>query len=85
MEISHPFHPLRGQRLQVLKRRCLSGRETLILRDPTRGTVTVLREWTDWAEPSALSVVGLPPRRFALEGLLELVKLVESLRREIDR
>jgi Family of unknown function (DUF5372) len=45
----------------------------------------VLREWTDWAEPSPLSLAGQPPRRFALERLLELVKLVESLRREVDR
>jgi uncharacterized protein DUF5372 len=62
-----------------------SGRETLILHDRTRGTLSVLREWTDWAEPSPLSLAGLPPRRFALERLLELVKLVESLRREADR
>jgi hypothetical protein len=85
VEISHPFHPLRGQRLQVLRRRRLSGRDTLIVREPTRGSgsVSVLREWTDWAEPSALSLPGAP--RLALEPLLELVKLVESLSEELDR
>jgi hypothetical protein len=69
----------------VLKTRRLSGRETLILHDPTRGTLSVLREWTDWSGLSPLSLAGLPPQRFALEGLLELVQLVESLRRELDR
>lgn len=83
-EVCHPFHPLQGQRFPVLKTRRLSGRETLILREPTRGSVSVLREWTDWAEPSVLTVPGEQPRRFALEPLLELVKLVESLSRELD-
>ena len=84
-EICHPFHPLRGQRFPVLKTRRLSGGETLILREPARGTVSVLREWTDWAQPSSVwSEPGTAPRRFALEPLLELVKLVEQLSRELD-
>src|ERR1700693_1594338 len=83
-EVCHPFHPLRGQRFPVLKTRRSSGRETLILHDPTGGTLIVRREWTDWAEPSPLSLARLPSRRFALEGLLELVKLVQRLR-ELDR
>lgn len=87
VEITHPFHPLRGKYLQVLKRRRLSGRETLIVREPTRGSgsVSVLREWTDWAEPSAQSLPGGPEQRLALEPLLDLVTLVESLTRELDQ
>ncbi|HXJ95558.1 MAG TPA: DUF5372 family protein, partial [Terriglobia bacterium] len=29
-EISHPFHPLRGQRFEVLKKRRVAGVDTLI-------------------------------------------------------
>lgn len=82
--VVHPFHPLRGQRFPVLKRRRLSGRETLIIQEPKRGSLSVLREWTDWGEPSVESVPGGPSRRFALEPLLELVQLVESLSRDLD-
>jgi hypothetical protein len=32
-EIRHPFHPLRGQRFKVLKKRRIGGVDTLILRE----------------------------------------------------
>ena len=51
-EISHPFHPLRGRRFEVLKKRRVAGVDTLILRELERGTFSVPREWTDWADPS---------------------------------
>jgi hypothetical protein len=75
-EIRHPFHPLRGQRFPVLKNRRVSGQETLILREPSRGSFAVPREWTDLADidPSCKS-----PRRLAIEPLLQLVALVEDL------
>jgi hypothetical protein len=77
-EIRHPFHPLRGQRFPVLKKRSVSGTDTLILREPSRGSFAVLREWTDLADidPSC----G-PSRRFSIVPLLELVALVEDLLR----
>jgi hypothetical protein len=70
-----------------LKRRRLSGRETLLVREPSggSGSVSVLREWTDWAEPSALVLSEGTVRRLALEPLLELVTLVESLHGGLDR
>ena len=78
-EIRHPFHPLRGQRLEVLKERCVSGVDTLILRELERSTTTVPSEWTDWAVPSPDESVGSPPRRLDAESLFELAILVEQL------
>jgi len=85
-EVRHPFYPLKGQRFPVLKTRRVGGTETLILREPTRGSIAVRREWTDWdvaGEPA------MPPRQLAFESLLELAKLVDDLRHpvpvEIDR
>jgi hypothetical protein len=37
-EICHPFHPLRGQRFPVLKKRRIAGNDTLILRGLDCGT-----------------------------------------------
>ncbi|MBI4876358.1 MAG: hypothetical protein HY822_17110 [Acidobacteria bacterium] len=62
-EIRHPFHPLRGQRFEVLKERRLAGVDTLILCEVERGTFSVAREWTDWADPSLYDSLGLPPQR----------------------
>src|SRR5262247_1123375 len=60
-EIRHPFHPLRGQRFEVLKKRRVAGVDTLILRELERGSFSVAREWTDWADPTPYESLRLPP------------------------
>jgi hypothetical protein len=80
-EIRHPFHPLRGQRFQILKARRIAGTDTFLLRELDRGTFSVAREWTDWADPSPYSSLGSPPRRLDAGRLFELAALVEQLTR----
>ena len=79
-EIRHPFHPLRGQRFQVLKERRTAGIDTLLLRalDLGSGTFSIAREWTDWGNPSTYGV-GLPERRLDADSLFELASLLEQL------
>src|SRR2546427_8527038 len=74
-EIRHPFHPLRGRRFQVLKARRTAGIDTLLLRELDRGSFSVAREWTDWADPS----LGLPPQRLEAGSLFELATLLAQL------
>ena len=78
-EIVHPFHPLRGGRFEVLKKRRRAGVDTLILRELERGTLSIPREWTDWADPSPYDSVSLTPHRLAAEYLFELVALLDAL------
>ena len=78
-EIRHPFHPLRGQRFEVLKVRRIAGIDTLLLRELDRGTFSIAREWTDWADPSPYDSLGLPPRRLDADLLFELGALLERL------
>ena len=78
-EIRHPFHPLLGQRFPVLKTRRVAGVDTLILRELERGTFSIARAWTDWAEVSPYDSLGVPLSRFNVDLLLELVKLLEQL------
>src|SRR5262245_19719184 len=77
-EIRHPFHPLRGQSFPVLKKRRVSGVDTLILQGLQHGTFCVAREWTNWADPSPDDVV---PLRLNIGSLLDLVQLLEHLGR----
>jgi hypothetical protein len=44
-EVTHPFHPLRGQRFVVLKVRTVSGIETLSLRHHELGSFGMARAW----------------------------------------
>jgi hypothetical protein len=87
-EVRHPFHPLRGQRYPVLKTRRVAGIETLILREPVRGSIAVRREWTDW-DAGAACGSATASGQLAFESLLELAKLVDDLGHpapaEIDR
>src|SRR5260370_3727578 len=78
-EIRHPFHPLRGQRFQVLKARRIAGIDTLLLRELDRGSFSIAREWTDWADPSLYCALGWPPRRLDADSLFELATLLEQL------
>ena len=78
-EIVHPFHPLRGRRFEVLKKRRIAGVDTLILRELERGTLSIPREWTDWADPSPYDASTLPPHRLAADCLFELVALLDAL------
>ena len=78
-EIRHPFHPLRGRRFEVLKKRRIAGVDTLILRELERGSFSVAREWTDWADPRLSDSLGFPIRRLDAQLLLELATLLEVL------
>src|ERR1700739_4017142 len=78
-EIRHPFHPLRGQRFEVLKKRRLAGVDTLILRECKRGSFSIAREWTDWADPSWYDSLGVQPQRLDADSLFELVTFLEQL------
>jgi len=65
------FHPLRGRRFEVLKKRRIAGVDTLILSELERGNLSIPREWTDWADPTPYDALTLPPHR--------LVALLEAL------
>ena len=73
-EITHPFHPLRGQRFAVLKVRRVSGVAMLSLRHTELGSFAVPQEWTDRATPTAeLGEHALIVDIFALSELAAIV------------
>ena len=86
-EVTHPFHPLRGERFVVLKVRRISGVETLSLRHSDLGSFAMPREWTDWAPPGASAVSAGKSLMIDAFGLLSLTQLVTSLTRNggLDR
>src|SRR6516165_5720925 len=83
-EITHPFHPLRGQRFIVLKVRKVSGVEILSLRHTEMGSLAIARDWTDWAPPgtSVEPINGQRSLLFDALGLLALAERVGSLKRK---
>jgi hypothetical protein len=67
----------------VLKARRVAGIETLILRDFTRGSFSIARDWTDWADPNVGDRRDLSPQQLDAAALLELAVLVQRLTRPI--
>lgn len=77
--ITHPFHPFRRQRFEVLKTRRVSGVDTLILRHPQLGSYTVAREWTDWRLPDAATACGTAAHKLEATTLLQLATLLTEV------
>jgi hypothetical protein len=87
-EVTHPFHPLCGQRFVVLKVRHVSGIETLSLRHADLGSFAMPREWTDWAAPSDHASGGRVSLLVDAFGLVALAELLASFAKntsEVDR
>ncbi|HZM54399.1 MAG TPA: DUF5372 family protein, partial [Acidimicrobiales bacterium] len=71
--VTHPFHPLAGQRLAVLFEKSRLGAErVLVCEGGPAGQVTLPAAWTDRA-PTPLA------HRLGAESLAELVALVAAL------
>ena len=87
-EITHPFHPQRGQRFRILKTRRVSGVETLLLGGVGGGPNSVPLEWTDRAEPSVYAGTGVEALVFDFGCLLTVSALLEAVERgkqELDK
>ncbi|HKN49777.1 MAG TPA: DUF5372 family protein [Actinomycetota bacterium] len=72
--VTHPFHPLSGQRLEVTSRERRGGVACLRCLAGPMGSVVVPVAWTDRAEPPAVT-------RLTYEGLVDLARAVTALQR----
>ena len=79
MAIEHPFHPFRNQRFRIMTTGRVDKSKTLILEGTDRGAFTVLREWTDQADPPEAVEREANPTTLRIPALLELAAFVESL------
>ncbi|HXL18946.1 MAG TPA: DUF5372 family protein, partial [Streptosporangiaceae bacterium] len=60
--VTHPFHPLTGQRLEVLLAKRRAGAVVFVCSGGLSGQVTLPEAWTDRGEPPLA-------RRLSAEGL----------------
>ena len=82
VEITHPFHPFRGQRYPLITSKKWAQRDHLSLAVVGRGTLCVPREWTDRADPVAYSSQG--PLFLSYERLVELAEFLTLLRKKTE-
>jgi len=82
--ITHPFHPLKGQRFAILKIRKVAGREVFSLYDEQRGSLPIPRDWTDQAVLSADAGLIEPAPILDARCLLKLHDLARVVTKRID-
>jgi hypothetical protein len=82
--ITHPFHPLCGQRFAVLKVRKIGGQEVLSLYDENKGSLSIPRDWTDQAELPSYADLMEPAPILEVRCLLKLHGLLRALTQSID-
>jgi hypothetical protein len=71
--VTHPFHPLKGQRLEVLYAKGRGADTVFVCSGGVGGQITLPQGWTDRGEPPLA-------RRLSAEGLAELDTLIRSMR-----
>lgn len=75
-EITHPFHPLRGECLPILGCQRRLGVWTLHLQTSETRSILVPREWTD----QGVEAAPTSPSILDAEALLALADIIDGLR-----
>ena len=79
MQVTHPFHPLRGLQLPCVGDRYNRYGMTLLLETGHGAVCAVRPHWTDVVAPDPEVVLGGQRALFRVADLLELARLVNRL------
>ena len=71
--VTHPFHPLLGQRLEVLFVKRRGADAVFVCAGAVGGQVTLPESWTDRGEPPLA-------QRLSVEGLADLAAVTRAIR-----
>ena len=76
--VTHPYHPLRGQKLELanVPRRVNSE---LMVRHPEGRCFRIPREWTDYNTPKADQSEESPAHSLDIKGLREIAKIISNI------
>ena len=77
--ITHPFHPLQGQRLKILLTRRVDDRDVLSLQTETMDSIAVARDWTDRADPNIYAGLLEQEPILSVAHLVSLSELLHAL------
>jgi len=78
VQITHPFHPFRGQSFRFVVKKLLWGEERVTFLAPDGTPRSVPVNWTDRAPADPYRIVGRGRSRFRVEDLLLLAELLEA-------
>ena len=70
--VTHPFHPLRGERLEVLFVKRRGADAVFVCAGAVGGQVTLPNSWTDRSEPALA-------HRLSVRGLADLAAVTRAI------
>jgi Family of unknown function (DUF5372) len=70
--VTHPFHPLIGQRLEILYAKLRAGDTVFVCSGGVGGQITLPLAWTDRGDP-------VRQHRLSIEGLAELSAVTRAI------
>jgi len=79
--ITHPFHPLSGHEFEALACKEYSGEQRVCSLDKKGRQCELPLSWTDLAAEDPVTILASGKSWFRAADLLQLVRLVEGLRR----
>ena len=77
--ITHPFHPMSGKELKILKTRKIAGKIMLVLQSEQIGIFNIPTEWTDYFPVDQEKSIT-PGAFISVESLIALCELVNKKR-----
>jgi hypothetical protein len=80
MQITHPFHPLRGHEFVVVDERHSRHGDRVWYRAADGSAHTMPRAWTSLAEPDLFASTSAGRAWFRFDDLQRLVALIEEVR-----
>ena len=83
VEITHPFHPLKGKKFKLLRSKVVSGQELFSLQGTSYGTFSIPRSWTDKANSDYYFDANIPSPILNIQKLNELLQLISTLRKKL--
>src|ERR1700745_254146 len=78
--VTHPFHPLFGQLLELAAQAREWGEERVYYRDPTGRMRSLPAHWTSMGAPDPFVVISAERAYFRLEDLIRLHARIKELR-----
>jgi hypothetical protein len=84
VEVTHPFHPLRGQRFELVAVRRSRHGDRVWVRWPDGSCRTFPRAWTSLADADPWRDAGRGRALFRVDDLGRLAVLVQALRAALD-
>ncbi len=87
LTITHPFHPFFGKRFKILKSKCISGIEAIVVEHKERGSFAVPCDWTNLKEPEISDFPRKTPPILSFGHLLDFANLLENIKqkKEVDK